>query len=370
MKASRLLLLTTAAVLAGGLFAPVPAYASEDLEIVFAPSPVELRTGDPAVELTVSMTASSKESGYELAVDTELRRVDDEVSYEVLPGTGCGPDGDTTLTCLMDPGVTVFFKVRFTPEPETELEEGERVDGRLDVVVEAANTGSDHEFEEKGKLQVGLTGGMSVAAGVPGVNGTVSDADGSPLPDAEVTVTDSQGAVFTGTTDADGAFGVEPDEGETIAPGELTVTATAEGRAATTVTVTGVSGETAMVAFAMAAPAASAPPAAREETGGTSLWPYLLIAAGLLAVGALLAALVMRGRSRKADAPGHPSYTPAPTPAGYVNPPTLAYGQVDGDDDLARYGSGGGRSGFGPAYGYGEEPTREIDPRMPPRDAP
>lgn len=364
MKASRLLFSTTAAVLAV-VFAPVPAYASEDLEIVFAPSPVELRTGDPAVDTTVSLTAGSAESGYELTVETELRRIDDEVSYEVLPGPGCEPDGDTDLTCLMDPGETVSFVVRFTPEPESELEDGERDDGRLEVVVGAANTGSDHEFEEKEKLQVGLTGGTTVPAGVPGVSGTVSDGDGAPLSDAEVTVTDSQGSEFTGSTDGDGAFLIEPSAGETIAPGELTVEATADGKTPTTVTVTGVSGETAMVAFSMAAAAATAPPAAQEETGGGSLWPYLLIAAGLLAVGALLAVLVMRGRSRKADAHGHPSYTPAQTPAGYVNPPTLAYGQVDGDDDLARYGSGG--SGFGPAYGHGDEPTQEIDPRMPPR---
>ncbi len=114
------------------------------------------------------------------------------------------------------------------------------------------------------------------------VSGIFTDASGAPIANAELTVMDAEGNLFTTTTAADGSYFVEGSAANTLALGEATVTAVVNGT--TVMRSVAVAGAQVASVDLEAPPVSSSGPAALAFTG-SNLWPMVTVALGLIVVG-------------------------------------------------------------------------------------
>ncbi|HEY1178792.1 MAG TPA: carboxypeptidase-like regulatory domain-containing protein, partial [Phytomonospora sp.] len=375
-----------------------PAQADGELSIMFNPGSVQVNIGGGAAPATMTLQATRAVAALDVTVTGSVNGLNNQAGVDMGGGNCTG--GGNQMQCRIEPGGTAVIQLSVAPRPESNLPEGEPLQGSYDVTASARDA-SGGGGNSGGSLPITVIGAANADA-VPSITGTISGDGNKPLEGVKIEATDSAGATFNATTGSDGTYSITPGGG-TIEPGEITLKATKSGYETKTVKVNGIGGEAAKSTFTMVkktdkpddSGSAEAPPvdngtAAEEKDDGWSTGTWILAIVGVLfVVGGIVAIVLLlkRGKHDEEDddlfADKPPVHTPKAAQTGLpgvydagprspvMDAPTMIHnGPLLDDEDLARYGSGGGPSAappttaFGPAYGdRGEQPTQMFDPR-------
>ncbi|GLZ80519.1 hypothetical protein Afil01_53260 [Actinorhabdospora filicis] len=391
---------STLAMLALVVVPATAAHADQEIGVQFSPPQVSVQIGGQNATSALYLVNHDAARTFAMNVQVSMQGLQQVAGMESQAGSGC-QGGGGNFQCQVGPGQTAQINLSIAPKTESNLAEGQPVSGMVNVAVQArdqANQGGN----SSGQMQVTVTGGKSKNT-VTSVTGIITDAKGEPLDAVDVTMKDSAGGTFTAKTNASGKYEFKSTQGKEIQPGELTVTAKKDGYTEKTQTTNAVKGTPANINFSMVKEGASdapsqaqpagpsgnngAAPKAEDEGWGTGTW-ILAIVGVLFVVGGIVAIVLLlkRGKNDEDDEDMFSDRPPAHTPkaaqtgtpgvydAGPRSPvmdaPTMIHNgpllDLDNDDDLARYGSGGSPTGgFGPAYGSRGDnaPTQMFDPR-------
>ena len=373
-----------------------PAHAEGEVTVAFSPPSAQVTIGGDNVAVTVTLTGTNPAATYDATVSVRMDGLDNAADFDLNGGANCPAASGRGIRCTIPPGQAGTFQIGISPATRSNLQGGQTVSGTLSVDVSLKEATTHQPGHASGQMGVTVVGN---ASGVPVVKGNLTDAEGKPVPEAAITVTDSDGTSWTTKTDANGNFQVAATGSKPIKPGAIKVKASKEGYADTEVDVTGVAGQEAKTKFSInpkteatasdSAPPPTTPaaaPAAEDKDSGWTSGTWFLVILGVLFVGGGVAAIVLllkRGKKDEEDEDLFSDKPPAHTPkaaqtglpgvydAGPRRPmmdaPTMIHnGPLIDDDDLARYGSGGAASpGFGPAYGADadQQRTQIFDPR-------
>ncbi|MBB6035524.1 carboxypeptidase regulatory-like domain-containing protein [Phytomonospora endophytica] len=381
------------------VLAQSPAHADGEVSITFNPGSVRVDIGGGVAPATMTLQATGAISALDVTVTGGVQGLNNQAGVDMGGGSGC-QGGGNTMQCRIEPGGTAVIQLSVAPRPESNLPQGESINGSYDVTA-SARDGQGGGGNSGGSLPIQVVGAANPDS-VPSITGTISGDGNKPLEGVKVEATDAEKATFEATTGSDGVYNIVPNGGGTIAPGEITLKATKAGYDTKTVKVNGIGGEPAQSKFTMVKKTAkpddsgsAAPPpadngtAAEDKDDGWGLGTWILAIVGVLfVVGGIVAIVLLlkRGKHDEEDddlfADKPPVHTPKAAQTGLpgvydagprspvMDAPTMIHnGPLLDDEDLARYGSGGPSAAppttaFGPAYGdRGEQPTQMFDPR-------
>ncbi|WP_199036359.1 carboxypeptidase-like regulatory domain-containing protein [Glycomyces salinus] len=333
------------------------------------------------VTITVQPNFQVGDGPRQATITASLEGLDGYVGVDT-DGGQCTKNSPNQVTCSNITAQEGQRTIQFTlaPAVESDLPEGETKTGKLKL---------QYGGDAKGKEETDVKVAGHAQAGVSSITGKVtSNAD--PVPDAKVVLNDGDGTDHETSTNDGGEFSF-PAGGETIAPGEMTLTISKDGYEDESVefevpaggtnnrnlTLTEVEEdepveETTAVEETTEAATEEATPAAAEDEGGISGTLLVLIIVGaLLVIGGIIGiVLLLRGgkddkddddgEGFPTDAPpehsptaaqvGSPGvYQAGPSPAG--DAPTMVHnGPLVSDNEVGAYGA---PTAFGPAYGAG-----------------
>ncbi|MCH7229732.1 carboxypeptidase-like regulatory domain-containing protein [Glycomyces sp. L485] len=379
-------------VLLGALAFPAAAQAADFEHWISGGFDPYVDVGGAPATITVEVKATYGGPGpQDVVLTANLSGLNNLASVDVQEGT-CTRTGAGQATCAgMQPNEQRQVQFILAPASESELPEGETKTGELKI-----NAGGRGNGEQKTSVTVAghaNAGPKSVSE----VSGTVTS-NAQPVDGAKVVLTDGDGKNHEATTDSSGNFKFEgSDQGTFIAPGEMTLTVTKDGfeelvkegisvaegsRFTQNVTMVAEPVENETTEAQPTTEAAEEPsptPVATEDSGGISgTLVFLIVIGGLLVVGGIVGIvfLLRGGKDNDNDdeaesfpdaSPDHqPTAAQVGTPGVYQagpapgqDAPTMIHnGPLLADQEVGAYGAP--TSGFGPAYGPGDDSTQVM----------
>lgn len=395
----------------------VPAAADPNkLAVAVNPGQVSLQVGGQPQGVTVQISSGRPIANARVRITVPL--TDKGVTIAQGP-QGCVTSGQSTLDCqvgAIDPQRPQQLTLQLAPPGQSDIKDGDNPSGSGDVEAQA------DDATASGTFQVTLAGKKQQSVGP--VSGKVADQKSDqPLPNATVTIADGAGHSEQVTTGQDGTYSWQPSDGHMLAPGQLTITATASNYQQGKQTAAGQDGQPVSVQDVLLAPVATTPSATtaptqpsvkptttptKNDTGLGPLTWLMIILGALLVIGGIIAIIVLVKKKDKGDDEDGPDgpdgpYGPGGHPAGGypdagatavinrvpgADAPTMVHGgplvppggaaapdEFDDYDNFARnYGTSSYRPGGTPPDRYGEAtrqwgqetpsgaPTRAFDP--------
>lgn len=344
---------TAALGLAVGLVAAgvltTPAAAAPTLAVSASPQTLNLSVGSD--EQTVSINVQTSEPAENVTANVSVPLSEYGVTIKGSQGADCIATAQNTLGCTighMDPGHAAALYVSVTPPSQAgDIAPGDSRSGtgQVQVTADGAQPGS-------AGFNVTLTNDAPQSVGQ--ISGSVLSAtDGSAIPNASVTLTDSTGTSRQATTNDNGEYSWTPSDTETLAEGQITATAEVDGYHEAKQTQTGSSGDPLSFPAFKLKPIAKPKPSkthakpspeptkAADDGGGlgTIVW-LLLILGALLVVGGIVAIiLLLRKKDDDGDeGPGGDGILPFDSGPASGFPPrgagdTAVINRVPGGDD-------------------------------------
>jgi hypothetical protein len=290
-------------------------------------------------------------------------------------------DGDKVKCSQVEPNGQRTISFSVATETESDLPNGQQASGTFKV-----------DFEGQSQT-TGLNVVGNASNAITQITGKVTS-NGEPVEGAKVVLKDGDGEEHEEETGGDGGFTFSGDGGNTIAPGEMTLTITKEGFEEKTedlnvesgdfnLNVSLVAAETEETASAEAtteaAPSSEAPPETdkADEGGISGTLLFLIIIGGLLVVGGIVGIVfLLRGGKDDKDDDDGASFAPdgppehQPTAAQVGSPGVYQAGPAPGSEAPTMIHPGGlvdsavgnpaAPTQFGPAYGGGNDSTQVI----------
>ncbi|WP_203965030.1 carboxypeptidase-like regulatory domain-containing protein [Actinocatenispora thailandica] len=390
-------LATAVGVTVGLLLAGVaasPAAAAPTLSVSASPDTVDLKVGGDNRTISINIQASEPAENVSALVSVPLG--DSGVTIKGSQGTDCVATGQNQLNCPvghMDPGKAKAIYVTVAAPQQSQIAAGDSRSGTGQVQVTA-------DGAQPGSASFNMTLSNDAPQSVGQISGSVVSAkDGSAIPNAKVTLTDSAGTSRQATTNGNGEFSWTPSNDQTLAEGQITATVEVDGYKQGKQSQNGTNGQPlAFPPFKLdkiakpkptkthAKAASPTPSEAPKDDGGglgTIVW-VLIILGALLVVGGIVAIVLLMRRKDDDDGPGGPGgdgilpFDDGPEPTGYPqrgagetsvinrvpggdDAPTMVHnGPLVRDDGYPPYGNAGQTQVYGaeagPTPGYGAGP--------------
>nr|BFF22756.1 hypothetical protein GCM10025732_07210 [Glycomyces mayteni] len=345
--------------------------------ISYGPEPAQISIGGQATVISVTVQNLDPVSPKDITIRADVEGLNDYISAIDNDG-GAGmcsrEDGDKVKCAQVEPNGqrTVSFTV--TTEMDSDLPNGQQANGTFKA---------DYGGQATADAGVAVVGSGST---VSEITGKVTS-NGDPVEGAKVVLSDGDGQEREEETGGDGSFKFTGDGGNSIAPGDMTLTISKEGFEEKTEDLTVETGSFNLnVTLAQAeveettseaAPTTEAEPPPtetqqEEEGGGISGTLLVLIIIGaLLVVGGIVGIVfLLRGGKDKDDDDGE-SFAPdgppdhQPTAAQVGSPGVYQAGPAPGSDAPTMIHPGGlvdsaAPTQFGPAYGGGSDSTQVM----------
>ena len=220
--------LATAAGLVAGLvvagIVATPAVAAPTLSVSASPDTVDLKVGGD--QRTISINIQTSEPAEKVSAIISVPMAADGVTIKSWKGSDCTTTGDNALNCTvghLEPNKARAIYVTVAPPQQSEISPGDSHSGTGQVQVAA-----------EGAQPVTASYNMNLSNDAPQSVGQISgavqsDKDGSPIPNASVTLTDGGGTSRQVTTNGNGEFRWTPSDTETLAAGQITATVDVDG---------------------------------------------------------------------------------------------------------------------------------------------
>lgn len=337
----------------------------------FNPNPVSI--GGTATVITFTVQNNNPVQPKDITVNARVEGLNDVIAATDNDG-GAGlctrEDAGRAKCSQVEPGGQRTISFTVTTVTESDLPSGEQLSGTFTV-----------DFEGQSQSTGINVVGTSTVSTVSSISGEVTS-NAEPVANAELELTDGEGETHETTTDDAGMYEFTGDASDPIAPGEMTMTITAEGYEETEETLevregsetftlnitlaqeqaeTSAAPTTAEAAPSSAEPSESEPPA---DDGMSSTLIFLIVIGALLVIGGIVGIFfLLRGGKDKDDDDGEsfapetpPDHTPTAAQVGTPGVYQAAPGPEADAPTMIHPGGlvGGGPAAptqFGPAYG-------------------
>jgi Carboxypeptidase regulatory-like domain len=359
-RASVVAMLVTAAVALFG----TPAFADDAIGVAVGPSTFDL---NPSESRDFGVDVNNKTTARQISIVVQSPSSLSQDLVITGKSTGCTGSGPS-VSCTVSFKETESKSFLFTIAAKSTVSVPNGQSKQGNGTVTASGLGGAGGQDSK-QLNITVRGPQGAPV-VSEVSGTVVDSTtGSPIKDAEVTLTDGASASHKRGSDANGRFRFTSTANDPIAPGSMSIVASKDGFEGIQKNVEGKAGQTLvnqriqlkpLAASASAEPPSTGPsepaatgtgeatPASGSSPGsGTGLFSWVLIGLGallvLLGIGAIVLLLVRRKDDEPDDdEPDEPRVRRGPAPAppsrgGYRAPvaadPTMVAGGRGGAGD-------------------------------------